>query len=142
MNNLQDQVFSFFNCTAKLALAHGCDEIVVEPMGNVTHVTCLQRMSSADPEPETLEMAFSDIEDLVLEALRPFFYEVIRTSKCIRAFGKQWTSLDEICTAPHRPKATPMLGLPREFQPQGMHRDDFNMKPEPKKRYRGWNPNF
>lgn len=142
MNNLRDQVFSYFKCVSEMALAHGCDEIVVEPMGNVTHVTSLRRVSSGqDPEPETLDMTFNDIEMLVIEALSLFFVEVRPYSKCIRAFGKQHTRLDEICNAPHRPKGAPMFGLPREFQPQGVHRDGFNGKQEPEpKRVRHFYP--
>ncbi|MDD5726686.1 MAG: hypothetical protein PHC53_04790 [Patescibacteria group bacterium] len=137
MNDLRDQVFSFFKCAAEMALAHGCDEIVVEPMGNVTYVTSLRRISSgADPEPEVLDMAFGDIEMLVIEALSLFFVEARPYSKCIRAFGKQHTRLDEICDAPHQPRRAPMLGLPKEFQPQGVHREGFNAPKEQPKQYR------
>lgn len=140
MNDLRDQVFSFFKCVSEMALAHGCDEIVVEPMGNVTHVTSLRRMSSGqDPEPETLDMVFGEIKTLTIEALSMFFNEVRDYSKSIRAFGKQSTGLDAICDAPHRPKAAHMMGLPKEFAPQGVHRDGFNVEPEkskpPRQRY-------
>ncbi len=126
---------------ANLAKRCGYDLITIEAMGPQTLVTCEKRMSGAkEPWVEELDANFNDLEFQILAELsQDAYWDARPTSKGIRVFGKQSTGLDAICNAPNRPKAAPMLGLPKEFAPQGVHRDGFNVEPEkpkpPKHRY-------
>lgn len=124
-----------FSEIAVLAQKSGYDMITVVAMGPQTIVTCVRRMSSQAPRNIVLDRSFWDIEKTALDELAQAGLDVRFTDNgVIRAYGKQNSSLGAICDAPHVPKTVPVGEVATTFQPQGIHRKDFNVEPDlPKK---------
>lgn len=120
-----------FREIANLAQKSGYDLITVEAMGAQTLVTCERRMGSKEPWVVELDANFDNLETTALAELTQAGLDARFTSKGIRAFGKQSTRLDAVCTATRTPRHV-LDNMPRTFQPQGIHREDFNALPEEK----------
>jgi hypothetical protein len=141
MNN--SEIVSLVRHIAETAKRNGNDLLTIEAMGPGTLITCEKRMGvKLEPWTEELSIRFSDLEFVALDALRQDSHWDVRfTSSGIRAFGKQHTRLDEICNAPYKPRRMPMLGLPRVFQKQGVHREpaeQLKAQPEPPRDGHRW----
>jgi hypothetical protein len=121
----------------RLAKKEGCDLITVEPDGDITKVTCERRMHAVKTV-EVIEASFYDHERALLEELNQAGLDARFTSNGIRAFGKQDNSaIDAIIYGKSRLYDS---SIAREFQPQGIHRDDFNQPKEEPKPKRHWYP--